>query len=98
MKDAKSDRPISFRLDVMPIFLKSGCNVGGCHGSARGKDGFMLSLFGYDPDGDYDRITRAQTTRRINLAVPDDSHVVVRLPESQLTEPLAAQPINCIGT
>src|SRR5688500_7615341 len=53
VKQATTDRPISFRLDVMPVFMKGGCNVGGCHGSARGKDGFMLSLFGYDADGDY---------------------------------------------
>src|SRR5581483_9963201 len=46
IKDAKVDRPISFKLDVMPVFMKAGCNVGGCHGAARGKDGFRLSLFG----------------------------------------------------
>ena len=44
-----AERPISFKLDVMPIFLKAGCNTGSCHGSARGQDGFRLSLFGYDP-------------------------------------------------
>ena len=27
---AKEDRPISFKLDVMPVFLRSGCNSGGC--------------------------------------------------------------------
>ena len=53
VKDAKADRPISFKLDVMPVFMKAGCNVGGCHGAARGKDGFRLSLFGFDPDGDF---------------------------------------------
>src|SRR5258708_2384963 len=42
VKDAKVDRPISFKLDVMPVFLRAGCNTGGCHGSARGKDGFRL--------------------------------------------------------
>src|SRR5262249_17621182 len=26
VKDAKVDRPISFKLDVMPIFMKAGCN------------------------------------------------------------------------
>ena len=31
----------------------------------------MLSLFGYDPEGDHYRITREQGTRRINLAVPE---------------------------
>src|SRR6267378_3521072 len=50
--NAKADRPISFKLDVMPIFMKAGCNAGSCHGAARGKDGFRLSLFGYDADGD----------------------------------------------
>ncbi|WP_206291026.1 DUF1549 and DUF1553 domain-containing protein [Humisphaera borealis] len=78
VKQAKDDRPVSFRLDVMPVFLKAGCNTGGCHGSARGKDGFMLSLFGYDAAGDYDRITRAQTTRRINLAVPEESLMITK--------------------
>jgi len=78
IKQAKEDRPVSFRLDVMPVFLKAGCNTGGCHGSARGKDGFMLSLFGYDAQGDYDRITRAQTTRRVNLAVPEESLLITK--------------------
>ena len=39
------DRPDEFRLDVMPVFMRAGCNVGSCHGWARGKDGFRLSLF-----------------------------------------------------
>lgn len=68
--------PVSFKLDVMPIFMKAGCNSGSCHGAARGKDGFMLSLFGYDPDGDHHRITREQYGRRINLAVPEASMLV----------------------
>jgi hypothetical protein len=34
LKDAKVDRPISFKLDVMPVFMKAGCNVGSCHGAA----------------------------------------------------------------
>ncbi|MGI9471818.1 MAG: cell surface protein, partial [Rubripirellula sp.] len=50
--------PISFEKDIVPIMTRSGCNTGSCHGAARGKDGFMISLFGYDPAGDYDRITR----------------------------------------
>jgi hypothetical protein len=70
---AAEDRPISFKLDVMPVFMRAGCNQGGCHGAARGKDGFMLSLFGYDPDGDHYRLTREMNGRRINLALPHDS-------------------------
>ncbi len=74
--DAQAEQPISFHLDVMPVFMRSGCNVGSCHGAARGKDGFNLSLFGFDPVGDYNRITREETVRRINLAVPDSSLLV----------------------
>jgi hypothetical protein len=73
VKDAKAERPISFKLDVMPIFMRSGCNVGSCHGAARGKDGFRLSLFGFDPDGDHYRLTREMNGRRINLALPAES-------------------------
>src|SRR4249920_1410776 len=32
---------------------KAGCNNGSCHGSFQGKNGFRLSLFGFDPDKDY---------------------------------------------
>ena len=76
VKDATKDRPISFKLDVMPIFLRNGCNQGGCHGAARGKDGFRLSLFGFDPDGDHYRLTRELNGRRINLAIPEESLLV----------------------
>ena len=76
VKEAKTDRPISFKLDVMPVFMRAGCNSGSCHGAARGKDGFRLSLFGYDPDGDYQRLTREIATRRINLALPAESLMI----------------------
>src|SRR5207302_6934171 len=76
VKDAKVDRPISFKLDVMPIFMAAGCNQGSCHGAARGKDGFRLSLFGFDPDGDHYRLTREFNGRRINLALPAESTLI----------------------
>ena len=76
VKQAQADRPISFKLDVMPIFMRTGCNQGGCHGAARGKDGFRLSLFGFDPDGDHYRLTRELNGRRINLAIPEESLLV----------------------
>lgn len=71
--DAGKARPLSFRLDVMPVFMRAGCNTGACHGAASGKDGFRLSLFGYDPAGDYFRLTREIGFRRINLAIPEES-------------------------
>jgi len=73
---AAADRPISFKLDVMPVFMKAGCNTGSCHGAARGKDGFRLSLFGFDPDGDHYRLTREISGRRINLALPHESLLI----------------------
>jgi hypothetical protein len=69
---------LSFRLDVMPLFMRQGCNAGSCHGSARGKDGFRLSLFGFDPAADYHRITREQPGRRINLALPAESLLLTK--------------------
>ena len=68
----------SFQRDVMPILFRAGCNQGTCHGSARGKDGFMLSLFGYDAKGDYYRITQEMVGRRVNLAMPDQSLMLLK--------------------
>src|SRR4051794_20854260 len=68
----------SFKLDVMPVLMAAGCNSGSCHGSARGQDGFRLSLFGYDPDGDYFRLTREMPTRRLNLAQPHESLLLLK--------------------
>ena len=73
VSQATVQTPLSFRLDVMPVFMRAGCNTGSCHGAARGKDGFRLSLFGFDPDGDHHRLTREMVGRRVNLAVPADS-------------------------
>ena len=73
--------PMSFKRDVMPVFARAGCNTGGCHGSSRGKDGFRLSLFGFDPDGDYYRLTRELSGRRINLNVPAQSLVLEKATE-----------------
>jgi hypothetical protein len=68
----------SFRRDVMPVFFRAGCNAGTCHGSARGKDGFMLSLFGYDAAGDYRRAVEDIPGRRVNTAVPAESLLLLK--------------------
>ena len=59
----------SFRNHVQSILSKTGCNMGACHGAAAGKNGFKLSLRGYDPEFDYRVLTRQSRGRRI---VPDD--------------------------
>lgn len=76
ISNATTTPAISFKLDVMPVFTRAGCNSGACHGTSRGKDGFHLSLFGFDPDGDYYRLTREQIGRRINLGIPQESLIV----------------------
>lgn len=73
VKEAKTERPVSFSLDVMAVFTRAGCNTGSCHGAARGKDGFNMSLFGFDPAGDHFRITHELGFRRVNLALPAES-------------------------
>ncbi len=74
--------PISFKNDVMPVFAKTGCNSGSCHGAARGKDGFRLSLYGFDPQGDYHRLTREMLGRRINLATPAECMLIAKPTEA----------------
>ena len=76
MAESACAADISFRNDVMPVFFRGGCNNGACHGAARGKDGFKLSLFGYDPDGDYYRLLEEHVGRRVNLAVPEKSLIL----------------------
>jgi hypothetical protein len=62
----------------MPVFFRAGCNSGGCHGAAAGKDGFHLSLFGYDPAGDYYRLTQQIVGRRLDMAVPEQSLLLMK--------------------
>jgi hypothetical protein len=64
-------RPVdgwSFRNQVIPVLTKAGCNQGACHGALAGKGGFKLTLRGYDPEVDYDTLTRQSVGRRITLA------------------------------
>ncbi len=62
----------------MPVLFRAGCNSGSCHGAARGKDGFRLSLFGYDPAGDYFRLTQQVIGRRVDVAVPEQSLLLLK--------------------
>jgi hypothetical protein len=73
------ERPeLSFRLDVLPVLTRSGCNSGACHGASRGKDGFRMSLFGFDPASDYARLTREFADRRINRAMVAESLLLTK--------------------
>jgi hypothetical protein len=74
----------SFRNHVESVLAKAGCSSGACHGAQAGKNGFKLSLRGYDPEGDFNVITRQARGRRIVPSDPGRSLV--------LTKPTAAVP------
>ncbi len=69
---------VSFRNDVMPVLSKAGCNAGTCHGNKNGKGGFKLSLRGQDADLDYLAITDDLASRRVDLATPGDSLILLK--------------------
>lgn len=71
----RADGPMAFSFagDVLPVLTKIGCNGGSCHGALNGQNGFKLSLFGYEPEADYEMIVHKHDGRRLNLAAPESS-------------------------
>jgi hypothetical protein len=74
----KQAYPVSFVRDVQPVLSKLGCNQGTCHGAANGKNGFKLSLRGYDPLFDHRALTDDLAGRRFNRAAPDQSLMLLK--------------------
>ena len=66
----------NFAQDVLPILQRAGCSSAYCHGSATGRAGFRLSLFGSDPAADHDAITAQFGGRRLDLLHPEQSLIV----------------------
>ena len=64
--------------DVAPILNKAGCTSGPCHGAAKGKNGFKLSLRGYDPQFDYEALLYDLSGRRFNRAEPGKSLMLAK--------------------
>jgi hypothetical protein len=66
------DKPdqVSFRHQVVAALNVGGCNAGACHGTPSGKNGFRLSLRGYDPAQDYLQLTRDVLGRRTDRLNP----------------------------
>ena len=64
--------------DIMPVVSRMGCNQGTCHGSKDGKNGFKLSLRGYDPIYDIRAFTDDLGARRVNVAAPDSSLLLLK--------------------
>ena len=70
--------PVTFRNHVLPVLTKVGCNSGPCHGALAGKNGFRLTLRGYDPDADYLTLTRQAAGRRVNPVEPGRSLMLLK--------------------
>ena len=68
----------SFRNHVLPVMTKMGCNSGPCHGAAAGKNGFKLTLRGYDPETDYYTLTHQAIGRRTNRMEPAKSLILLK--------------------
>ena len=65
--------PLNFANQIIPVFSKYGCNASGCHGKAEGQNGFKLSVFGFDPQADYQALTMEGRGRRLFFAAPEKS-------------------------
>lgn len=72
----RSSSPVNFTLEVVPALTRSRCNMGACHGTPSGKNGFRLSLQGYLPDQDYSVLTRETYGRRTNPLEPEESLIL----------------------
>lgn len=71
--------PPHFENDIIPILSKYGCNASGCHGKAGGQNGFMLSVFGFNPNADFDALTKEARGRRVFLAAPERSLILTKI-------------------
>jgi hypothetical protein len=74
--DSHAPWRIDFASDIMPILSRLGCNSGACHGKAEGKNGFKLSVFGFDALTDYEAIVNSGRGRRVMVSAPDRSLVL----------------------
>ena len=69
---------MDFVRDVNPVLTRLGCNAGTCHGSQAGKNGFKLSLRGYDPIFDIRALTDELLSRRVELVKPENSLLLAK--------------------
>ncbi len=78
VRDYSTATTWSFRNDVLPVMTKVGCNSGPCHGAAAGKNGFKLTLRGYDPVIDYYTLTHQALARRTDRLEPAKSLILLK--------------------
>src|SRR5712691_8203308 len=94
---AQGQERVTFLRDVAPILNKVGCSSGVCHGAAKGKNGFKLSLRGYDPQFDYEALLYDLGGRRFNRADPGRSLMLMKpAPRSRTEEGCASRATRII--
>ncbi|MEO6810663.1 MAG: hypothetical protein ABI353_16225, partial [Isosphaeraceae bacterium] len=76
VQNAETAHIVQFEHEVLPALSKAGCNQGACHGTPTGKDGFRLSLFGFDPKLDFMTLAREAGNRRVNRLEPEASLIL----------------------
>ncbi|NBR05519.1 MAG: DUF1553 domain-containing protein [Planctomycetes bacterium] len=69
----------TFYNDIEPILARHQCNSSGCHGKAEGQNGFRLSVFGSDPDFDFESIFLDGRGRRVMPESPANSLFVRKM-------------------
>jgi hypothetical protein len=74
----KTVRAVNFPNQIVPIFTKTGCNAGGCHGKSSGQNGFKLSLLGFEPTEDYEYLVKEARGRRLFPASPSHSLLLLK--------------------
>ena len=78
IRNSGSSQPISFRQEVVPVLSAAGCADIRCHGAPSGKNGFRLSLWGHDPELDFEQLTRDTLGRRTNALDPANSLILLK--------------------
>lgn len=77
--DATATNPPSFSREIRPILATYGCSAVECHGSANGKGGLRLSMFGAYPEEDYAALVKSAGGRRINPVEPAKSLLLLKV-------------------
>ncbi|MBX9679565.1 MAG: DUF1549 and DUF1553 domain-containing protein [Gemmataceae bacterium] len=78
VKNMLSPNRVGFATHVNPILSRAACNTGGCHGKAGGQNGFALSLFGFEPEDDYEYLVKEGRGRRLFAASVDSSLMLLK--------------------
>lgn len=74
-----ADRPVSFTNEVVPVLTRAGCNGGACHAKAGGgRNGFQLSVLGFEPKEDFEHIVLEARGRRLMHGDADASLLLLK--------------------